>query len=37
MGDRRLILVIQMWSIDLSGKNDENKGCKEERHSVLKK
>lgn len=29
-GSRRLILVIQIWSIDLSGKNDENNGFKEE-------
>lgn len=30
-GGRRLIPVIQMWSIDLSGKHDENNGFKEEQ------
>lgn len=28
-GGRRLMLVIQMWSTDHSGKNDETKECKE--------
>lgn len=28
-GDRRLILVIETWSIDISGKSDENQKRKE--------